>query len=357
MLTSIIAAVIILGTLVLIHEAGHFFVAKRCGVRVLRFSIGYPPKLFGIRRGETEYAIGGTPFGGYVRMLGDEIGDEMSPADVHTYLTEVSRDLRYAIDHPADADPELRNRLEQAREGFPPLAASETGSGVAADNSADDRVLALSQVLARDREPEQLLRRILGRAPHDAERELLDEAQRRGSVAEAIKFLSEHRPPVLAREIEQRAFPTQSLAKRFAIVLAGPAANIILAPILLAIVFMYGMPRLLPVIGEMQKGMPAAKAGLKKGDHILSIDGKQIDNWEDLSAAIKKSHGTPLHIKLERKVDGVNTIENLTISPVHMTEPGSLAGAQWVIGVLPRGDNTIERQNPLIAVPHAVMDT
>ena len=58
MLTSIISAIIILGTLVLIHEAGHFVVAKRCGVRVLRFSIGYPPKLFGIRRGETEYAIG-----------------------------------------------------------------------------------------------------------------------------------------------------------------------------------------------------------------------------------------------------------------------------------------------------------
>ena len=61
MLTSIISAVVILGTLVLIHEAGHFAVAKRCGVRVLRFSIGYPPKLFGFRRGETEYAIGGPP--------------------------------------------------------------------------------------------------------------------------------------------------------------------------------------------------------------------------------------------------------------------------------------------------------
>ncbi len=82
MLTSIISAIIILGTLVLIHEAGHFAVAKRCGVRVLRFSIGYPPKLFGIRRGETEYAIGATPFGGYVRMLGDEIGDELGPAEV-----------------------------------------------------------------------------------------------------------------------------------------------------------------------------------------------------------------------------------------------------------------------------------
>src|SRR5271156_6817470 len=108
MLTSIISAIIILGTLVLIHEAGHFVVAKRCGVRVLRFSIGYPPKLFGIRRGETEYAIGATPFGGYVRMLGDEIGDELGPAEVQVYLTEVARDLVHAADQAAAVEPELR---------------------------------------------------------------------------------------------------------------------------------------------------------------------------------------------------------------------------------------------------------
>ncbi len=112
MLTSIISAIIILGTLVLIHEAGHFVVAKRCGVRVLRFSIGYPPKLFGIRRGETEYAIGATPFGGYVRMLGDEIGDELGPADVQVYLTEVARDLVQAAEKAAAVEPELRVVVE-----------------------------------------------------------------------------------------------------------------------------------------------------------------------------------------------------------------------------------------------------
>src|SRR5579862_6483711 len=103
MLTSIVSAVIILGLLILTHETGHFLVAKRCGVRVLRFSIGYPPKLFGVRRGETEYVIGAVPFGGYVRMLGDEIGDELSPADVATYLTEIGQDLV------GSADPQLKS--------------------------------------------------------------------------------------------------------------------------------------------------------------------------------------------------------------------------------------------------------
>src|SRR5208282_4684996 len=93
MLTSIVAAVVMLGILVIVHEAGHFLMAKQCGVRVLRFAIGYPPKLWGFRRGETEYAICAVPFGGYVRMLGDEVGDEPGPSDAETLLGETGFDL------------------------------------------------------------------------------------------------------------------------------------------------------------------------------------------------------------------------------------------------------------------------
>src|SRR5438270_9402499 len=93
MISAIVAPIVLLSVLIIVHEAGHFYVAKKCGVRVLRFSIGYPPKIFGIRRGETEYAIGATPLGGYVRMLGDEIGEEMTPSDLATFLTEVGKDL------------------------------------------------------------------------------------------------------------------------------------------------------------------------------------------------------------------------------------------------------------------------
>ena len=73
MIHSILSAALVFAVLVVVHEAGHFAMAKKVGVRVLRFSVGYPPKIFGIRRGETDYALGATPFGGYVRMLGDEV--------------------------------------------------------------------------------------------------------------------------------------------------------------------------------------------------------------------------------------------------------------------------------------------
>jgi regulator of sigma E protease len=359
MLTSIISAVIILGTLVLVHETGHFLVAKRCGVRVVRFSIGYPPKLIGIRRGETEYVIGGTPFGGYVRMLGDEVGDEIGPSEVQTFLTEVSRDLIQAADKAAQVDPEFKAALEAADQQPRKIAIGDTESGRMAseDEPGEHRLFALTQVLDANPDPERLLRKILGRVPRQDERDLLDEVQRRKSSEEAIKFLSEHRPPGLTRQIEKRSFPTQSLLKRFAIVLAGPAANIALAPILLAIVFVYGVPKLLPVVGELQKGMPAIKGGLTKGDQIISINGTKIHTWDDLSTAIKQSHGKPLDIELDRKVGNGSKIETLTITPVHIAEPGSIAGPQWMIGVQPRGDSTTERESPLTALPHAVAET
>src|SRR5258708_8530341 len=92
-ISSILYAALVFAVLVVVHEAGHFAMAKKVGVRVLRFSVGYPPKLFGIRRGETEYSFGATPFGGYVRMLGDEVGEKPTLEELSMYLHEIGLDL------------------------------------------------------------------------------------------------------------------------------------------------------------------------------------------------------------------------------------------------------------------------
>jgi regulator of sigma E protease len=81
MLTSIVAAIIVLGFLVLFHELGHFLVAKRCGVGVLKFSIGFGPTLFGRKVGDTEYVISAVPLGGFVKMVGEDPDEELSPGD------------------------------------------------------------------------------------------------------------------------------------------------------------------------------------------------------------------------------------------------------------------------------------
>jgi regulator of sigma E protease len=73
---SIVSFFIVLSIMVLVHELGHFVVAKACGVRVEAFSLGFPPRLFGIKIGETDYCIGMLPFGGYVKMSGENPGAE-----------------------------------------------------------------------------------------------------------------------------------------------------------------------------------------------------------------------------------------------------------------------------------------
>ncbi len=67
-----ITVVLLFGGLILVHEWGHFLVARMCGVRVLRFSIGFGPKIFGWKRGDTEYWLAWVPLGGYVKMAGED---------------------------------------------------------------------------------------------------------------------------------------------------------------------------------------------------------------------------------------------------------------------------------------------
>ncbi len=80
-LQSFVLFVILLGVLITVHELGHFLIAKWLNVKVLRFSVGFGPKIVGFTRGETEYRIAWIPLGGYVKMAGELPGDEVSPED------------------------------------------------------------------------------------------------------------------------------------------------------------------------------------------------------------------------------------------------------------------------------------
>ena len=81
MLTSIVAFIFVIGVLVFVHELGHFLAARRIGVRVLTFSLGFGPKLATFRRGDTEYCISLLPLGGYVKMAGENTDDKRTGAD------------------------------------------------------------------------------------------------------------------------------------------------------------------------------------------------------------------------------------------------------------------------------------
>ncbi len=79
LLLKIGSIVLLLGGLIFVHELGHFLAAKALGVRVLKFSIGFGPKLLGFRWHGTEYLVSALPLGGYVKMAGDDPGEEVPP--------------------------------------------------------------------------------------------------------------------------------------------------------------------------------------------------------------------------------------------------------------------------------------
>jgi regulator of sigma E protease len=81
LLLKVGSIVLLLGGLIFVHELGHFLAAKLLGVKVVRFSIGFGPRLFGFSRGETEYRIAALPLGGYVKMAGDDPSEEVAPED------------------------------------------------------------------------------------------------------------------------------------------------------------------------------------------------------------------------------------------------------------------------------------
>jgi regulator of sigma E protease len=352
MITSIVAAVVIFAVLVLVHEAGHFAMAKRLGVRVIRFSIGYPPRVWGVRRGETEYSIGATPLGGYVRMLGDEVGEEPSPTTIESYVKEIELDLLEA----ARKTGWLAASSKSGDDALAAIAdAVATGDGANLPARADSAIAAVAPAPVHDVSISAIA--ILGHEPNIEEALLLREIAKVGTVQRARETLSEGRPSALVERYNLRAFPSQKLWKRIAIVLAGPAANIVFAPILLSIVFMTGVPVTLPVIGQIFPGKPGAYAGLRTGDGIVSVDGAPVATWEDLSNAIRHSGGKSLRLVVRRPVGSANILK-LTVQPVMEDEDTPIFGGKskfWIIGVLPHGDETTKHETPLVAMQHGVL--
>jgi regulator of sigma E protease len=327
LLTSIVAAVAVLALLIVVHEAGHFAVAKWVGVRVVRFSVGYPPKVWGFRRGETEYAIGATPFGGYVRMLGEELSEQPRPDETEYYVRELALDVLDAA----------------RRHGWKP-----------ATRDHEAALVALARQVAGDG-GEGAAAEILGRELKPDEAPVIEEIARCGSLSQAQAIMAENPPESVMGSFRRRSFPTQKLWKRVLIVLAGPFSNILFAPVVMTLVFMYGVPSLLPIVGKVSKDLPAAAAGLVPGDRVLAVNGAHVETWEGFARAVRATEGKPVTLKLQR----AGASATVVIQPKLVQEP-SVYGTDlpvWVIGVRPRGDETTERFGPIGAVEHGVVWT
>ena len=89
--------IVVFGLIIFVHEMGHFLAAKWVGVGVERFSLGFGPKLLGRKVGETEYLLSAIPLGGYVKMVGEEVGEAVDAAEQHRSFTHKSLPKRFLI--------------------------------------------------------------------------------------------------------------------------------------------------------------------------------------------------------------------------------------------------------------------
>jgi regulator of sigma E protease len=242
---SIAIAILGLGLLILIHEAGHFFVSLAVGLRPRRFYVGFPPPLVKVKRNNIEYGIGAIPLGGFVSIPG-----------MHR---PVPHDAERRFDRAVEEAPVLTAPFERVKRA---LEAEELEAAL---GSLDDLEQALR---AQKLSP--------------------------GALASAEKGLTELRD-ALGPDAYWKA-PTW---KRLVAIAAGPAANIVLAIALFTFLFMTSSGKATNTVAEIAPNSPAAGVGLRPGDRVIAIDGERVSPSE-IPDRISGSEGAPIRVTVNR---------------------------------------------------------
>jgi len=257
---TVISFIIVFGTLVFFHELGHFLFAKKAGIMVREFAIGFGPKIIGIQKGETLYTVRLLPLGGYVRMAGE---------DFDTVELQAGYRVGLLINKDNEVDKIYLNR-----------------------NVANPDVLFL-ETESSDLEKELFIE------GYDEEGQLV-----RYNVSRQAVIYEKGQKTLIAPH--DRQFESKSLGSRAMTIFAGPLFNFILAFfIFLTIGLLQGVPTYEPVITSVVSGDPAQVAGMKDGDFVKGVDGKPIQTWQEFAEIIQNSPGVMLQLEVDRNGDSV----------------------------------------------------
>lgn len=304
---TILAFIVIFGSLVFFHELGHFLFAKRAGILVREFAVGMGPKIIGITKGETLYTIRLLPLGGYVKMAGEE-------------YENVSLQPGYRVALEVDEDEVVRKIILNQKNMHP-------------------NVIFLEVERAE-------LSKELWIEGYDEDDDSETPRITRYNVARDCILVESGKETVIAPY--DRQFNAKTVGQRAMAIFAGPLFNFILAFfIFLAIGLIQGQPTFEPIITTVNEG-PALEAGLEDGDLVKSINGEDIKHWDELSSTINKNPGEQLDFIVER--DGQDVPLMITPS-VNVDDKGNEFG---LIGV---SYQTPFEPAPLQAFPDAAVKT
>jgi regulator of sigma E protease len=321
-ITAILSVTLVLGIMIFVHEWGHFMAAKLAGVRVDVFSFGFGPRLFGVKRGDTDYRLSALPFGGYVRMAGDNPIEERTGAD-YEFLSK-PRWVRVLI---ACAGPAMNLLLAfvifwgiywivgtpsedylrkpaQVAAVHQPSAASTSASG--GEVAAGDQIVAINDV--------------------------------KTSTWGKVYLQLEDVPAGTPVAVTVLRNGSEQMVKG-----AMPPPD--------QIDSLLGYPLLPPIIDEVGIGTSAEHAGLKDGDKIVAMDGVPVSTWQQLVDRILSSDGKPINFTVERNGQKIP----IAITPVQTMNPDG--NTVWQVGVLRKVNADYERQGFFTAAKFAGLQT
>ena len=306
MITTILAFVLTLGVLIVIHEYGHYRVAVACGVKVLRFSVGFGRVLW--RRqatpDSTEFVVCALPLGGYVRML-DEREGPVDPKERHRAFNRKPLRQRAAVVAAGPAANLLLAVLLYAAAHWIGIDEPKAVLGPPAPASLAERAGLHAGDWARafstDGSEWQDLRSL---------------SDLRWEVTQAV--LRGERLGLMVTDRDGRA------QRRVTLDLDTVATTEIDARLMRRIGI--GNPYSEPVLGEVRPGGPAAKAGLHAGDRVLSIDGEAIDDASRIRDLIRASGSSGVAKPMRWRVQRAGQTLELTVQPAVVIEAGNRVG-------------------------------
>jgi len=298
-LTNTISFIIVLGVLIFVHELGHFIIAKKSGVGVLKFSLGFGPKLIGKRIGETEYLVSAIPLGGYVKIVGENPEEELSEEDRAKSFSEKPIRTRMAI------------------VGCGPLM---------------NLLLSFVLFCLVAREGDLIIR----------------VNDREVSNWEELQFILVSNPNSRLRlDVERDGIiVTRELIPEERGTFGGGYAGL--------------QPEWPPIVKEVQEGDPADLGGLRKGDLIMAIDGEEMRHWIQMAMTIWNNPDRTLTFTVKRgqeilsfpiKPKVVKTGEK-TIGLIGISNPGDIILKQYgpLRAILRGGLETIQVTRRTITV-------
>ena len=282
--TALLSFALTIGILVIVHEYGHYWVAKKFNVKILRFSVGFGKVIKSFKRGETEFTLCAIPLGGYVKML-DENEANVADSEKHRAFNRQSVYKRFAIVLAGPVANFLLAILLYALifiigvNGIKPIVGSVTDSGFfdQAGLQAGDELLSINNVLTP--------------SISEFSNQFIQTNDTQPLIIQARSKLSNLKTSTLNLTGDFLANPEQGLDQYLG--------------------FKFSTPKLSAIIDQVMVDSAASKAGLRSQDEVLNANGQSISTWQDFVVVIQARPIKPIKLLIRRNTKNLT----LTLTP------------------------------------------